>query len=401
MSELLAHFHFLRPALAAGPGASGARLLAVVATAGSLTRLSRQYCATSARTPSTAFRKFVISYGRLCGHGILGYREQSRDEFSRPFGKEAPYANAHCSPHHFIAQRSYGSASGCACPCHTTITGVTRTHCLKGCRTGATDHPPHSLELGCSNLTVGPWRRRSLALGFPGLHDAMRSGRPRTIASPRVSRSSPWPVRCLKHRIAPSPGGPSLQSSLPCSTPCTPTRSAARGLAYPARRGSSSPTSSAYWRNSHDEDFDTKAHIICQLYAKALAYDAQGRLVLCGDEKTGMQVLSAKPPPTCAARATRTACTCVHSPRHACPDQRAGGGHGQIAWTIGCTRTATDFVAHLHQAYQRLPRMTRYNWVLDNFNTHWVLDVCRLVAQWCKVPFAPDKRKNGVQRRAS
>ena len=55
---------------------------------------------------STAFRKFIISYGRLFGHGILGYREQSRDEFSRPFGKEAPYANAHCSPHHFIAKRS-------------------------------------------------------------------------------------------------------------------------------------------------------------------------------------------------------------------------------------------------------------------------------------------------------
>ena len=39
-------------------------------------------------------------------------------------------------------------------------------------------------ELGCSNLTVGKWRRRYLALGFPGLQDAMRSGRPRTIASP-------------------------------------------------------------------------------------------------------------------------------------------------------------------------------------------------------------------------
>src|SRR5713101_552224 len=39
-------------------------------------------------------------------------------------------------------------------------------------------------ELGCSNLTVGKWRRRYLDLGLPGLQDAMRSGRPRTIASP-------------------------------------------------------------------------------------------------------------------------------------------------------------------------------------------------------------------------
>ena len=57
-------------------------------------------------------------------------------------------------------------------------------------------------------------------------------------------------------------------------------------------------------------------------------------------------------------------------------------------------------MAHLPQAYQRLPRMSRYDWVLDNLNTHWSLDVCRLVAQWCKVPFEPDKLKKGVQRRA-
>jgi transposase len=39
-------------------------------------------------------------------------------------------------------------------------------------------------ELGCSNLTVGKWRRRYLALGIPGLQDAMRSGRPRAITPP-------------------------------------------------------------------------------------------------------------------------------------------------------------------------------------------------------------------------
>src|SRR5713101_10099930 len=32
-------------------------------------------------------------------------------------------------------------------------------------------------ELGCSNLTVGKWRRRYLELGLPGLQDAPRSGR--------------------------------------------------------------------------------------------------------------------------------------------------------------------------------------------------------------------------------
>jgi transposase len=39
-------------------------------------------------------------------------------------------------------------------------------------------------ELGCSNLTMGKWRRRYQDLGVAGLQDAPRPGRPRTIASP-------------------------------------------------------------------------------------------------------------------------------------------------------------------------------------------------------------------------
>jgi transposase len=37
---------------------------------------------------------------------------------------------------------------------------------------------------------------------------------------------------------------------------------------------------------------------------------------------------------------------------------------------------------------------------MDNLNTHWSLDVCRLVARWCKVPFVPQQLKKGYQRRA-
>jgi len=41
-----------------------------------------------------------------------------------------------------------------------------------------------SRDLGCDNRTVGKWRRRYLDLGFSGLHDAMRSGRPQVITPP-------------------------------------------------------------------------------------------------------------------------------------------------------------------------------------------------------------------------
>jgi len=38
------------------------------------------------------------------------------------------------------------------------------------------------------------------------------------------------------------------------------------------------PHRSVYWLNSHDPDFDTKAHEICRLYVKAPTMYQQGRL---------------------------------------------------------------------------------------------------------------------------
>jgi hypothetical protein len=161
------------------------------------------------------------------------------------------------------------------------------------------------------------------------------------------------------------------------------------------------PHKSAYWLNSHDEDFDAKAHTICHLYATALEAYQRGRLVICCDEKTGMQILERKAPtkPAQPGRRERREHEYIRHGTRVLINSLAVAT-GQLAWTMGRTRTATDFVAHLHQAYQRLPRMERYDWVMDNLNTHWSLEVCRLVARWCRVPFAPDKLKKGPQRQA-
>src|SRR5262245_60578136 len=51
------------------------------------------------------------------------------------------------------------------------------------------------------------------------------------------------------------------------------------------------PHRSVYWLPSHDPDCETKAYDICALYLNALRFFAQGRLVICSDEKTGMQIL--------------------------------------------------------------------------------------------------------------
>ena len=161
------------------------------------------------------------------------------------------------------------------------------------------------------------------------------------------------------------------------------------------------PQKSAYWLHSHDEDCEAKAHSMCQRYVQALEAYEQGRLVIGCDEKTGRQVLERKAPPKPAQPGRRE--------RREPEDIRRGTrvlihslavATGQRAWTLGATRTTTDFVAHLQHADQPCPRMQRSDWVLDNVQTHWSLDVCRLGARWCKVPCAPDKRQKGVQRRA-
>ena len=256
-------------------------------------------------------------------------------------------------------------------------------------------------DLGCSNLTVGKWRRRYQNLGLAGLQDALRPGRPKTIASPTR-------VQVI-----------SVASTLPQDQDRTVTRwtlneivtALLETLGTDAISRSSiwriledvdlKPHKSEYWLNSHDEDFDAKAQPICQLYVGALEAYAQGRLVICCDEKSGMQVLERKAPtkPAQAGRRERREHEYIRHGTRVLINSLVVAT-GQIAWTLGATRKAPDFVAHLKRAYQRLPRMKRYDWVMDNLNTHWSLDVCRLVARWCGVPFEPHKFQKGPQRRA-
>jgi len=66
------------------------------------------------------------------------------------------------------------------------------------------------------------------------------------------------------------------------------------------------PHKSVYWLNSHDPDFDAKARAICRLYLDAPRLYQHGRLVICCDEKTGMQILQRKHP-TQPARLSREA----------------------------------------------------------------------------------------------
>ena len=122
----------------------------------------------------------------------------------------------------------------------------------------------------------------------------------------------------------------------------------------------------------------------------ALRFYQQGRLVICVDEKTGMQILQRKYP-TQVAQPGKPAKREQEYIRHGVRVLIASFvvPTGQVLWHLGPTRTSEDFAAHLANVRQQLPAMTRYDWVLDNLNTHWSLDVCRARGRVVRPPLCP------------
>jgi hypothetical protein len=161
------------------------------------------------------------------------------------------------------------------------------------------------------------------------------------------------------------------------------------------------PHRSVYWLNSHAPDFEAQAPDICSFYLNALRCFAQGRVVLCSEAKTGRQMLPRKypsPPMVPGQPEKREHEYIRHGVRALSASCVVPTGH--VVWPLGKTRTSADVAAHLAHVVQQLPEMQRYDWVVDNLNTHWSLEVCRLVAQWWNVPLVAKALHRGVPRRA-
>jgi transposase len=161
------------------------------------------------------------------------------------------------------------------------------------------------------------------------------------------------------------------------------------------------PHRSVYWLNSHDPDFDAKAHDICQLYVQAPRLHQHGELVVCTDEKTGMQILQRKHPtiPVQPGKPEKREHEYIrHGTR--CLIASFVVPTGQVVSDLSVTRTSRDFAAHLAHVAGQFPDYRRFHWVLDNLNTHWSLDVCELLARRNGLPFHKKDLRTGVQRRA-
>src|SRR6202011_537613 len=108
------------------------------------------------------------------------------------------------------------------------------------------------------------------------------------------------------------------------------------------------PHKSVYWLNSHDPDFDAKAQAICRLYLNAPRLYQQGRLLICCDEKTGMQILGRKYPtqPVQPGKPEKREFEYIRYGTRALITSFAVPT-GEVVWDLGPTRTSADFGRHI------------------------------------------------------
>ena len=163
------------------------------------------------------------------------------------------------------------------------------------------------------------------------------------------------------------------------------------------------PHKSRYWLHSTDPDFEAKALAICRLYLAAPALYRQGELVVCVDEKTGIQALQ-RLHPTKPGRPGQVELQEFEYLRRGtrCLLASLVVPTGQVLGSVTARRARWDFVRHVRDVVVAFPHIKKFHWVMDNLNTHWTFELCRYLAReeaeaiWAGRP----RLRTGAQRRA-
>jgi hypothetical protein len=166
------------------------------------------------------------------------------------------------------------------------------------------------------------------------------------------------------------------------------------------------PHKSRYRLHSEGPDFEAKALAICRLYLDAPRLYRQGELVLCVDEKTGMQA-PGRLHPARPARPGLPELREFEYRRHGTRRLLAAlvVPTGRVLGPVTARRARwarRDFVRHVRDVVEAFPRAQKSHWVMDNLNTHRTFELCRYLARaegegvWQGRP----PLRTGAQRRA-
>lgn len=161
------------------------------------------------------------------------------------------------------------------------------------------------------------------------------------------------------------------------------------------------PHRSRYWLHSDDPDFEAKVLDVARLYLQAPQLYRVGELVICVDEKTGIQALQRKyeVKPMQSGRPERREYEYLrHGTR--CLLGSFVVATGQVIGDVTARRTRRDFCGHVRHVAEQFAGATKVHWVMDNLNTHWSRELCRLIARLSGLRLRERELKTGAQRRA-
>jgi hypothetical protein len=161
------------------------------------------------------------------------------------------------------------------------------------------------------------------------------------------------------------------------------------------------PHKSRYWLTSHDPDFEAKVLDVCRLYLDAPVMYQRGELVICVDEKTGIQALERARPTTPGKPGQderrdyeyiRRGTRCLIGSRVVAT--------GQVIGSVTTQRKTWDFVRHIRAVVESFPQATKVHWVMDNLNTHWTFPLCRYLGRLSDAWEDRPSLRTGAARRA-
>jgi transposase len=161
------------------------------------------------------------------------------------------------------------------------------------------------------------------------------------------------------------------------------------------------PHQSRYWLHSNDPAFEVKVLDVCRLYVDAPVLYLRGELVICVDEKTGIQALE-RARPTTPGKPGQDERRDYEYLRHGtrCLTGSRLVATGQLIGSVTAHRTTWDFVRHIRDVVESFPQATKFHWVMDNLNTHWTFELCQYLGKLSDAWEDRPSLRTGAERRA-
>ena len=210
-------------------------------------------------------------------------------------------------------------------------------------------------ELHLPEVTVGKWRRAFAQQGLPGLEDAPRSGRP-VIYGPEI-------VQRVQTRVCEQPEHYSRWSVRTLAADLKLPRSTVHQILAASNL---QPHRIRTFTFSPDPDFEAKLLDVVGLYLNP----PENALVLCVDEKTGIQALD-RTQPLLTLRAKKPRSWTNEYVRHGTQTLLAALeiASGQVVAHVKQRRTSVNFLRFLKDVIAAFPAR-ELHMILDNLNIH-------------------------------